>query len=70
MIKTRKPRVVGVVRFVLMLSGGVCLVRVELNFGAWWGWFGSARGHKGRVVVTWFETGVHLEFGSNRKPHF
>ena len=35
-----------------------------------WGWFGLARNNKDRVVVTWFETGTNLEFGSDQKLHF
>ena len=46
-----------------MASGGA-------DFGARWGWFGSARNHKDRVVVTWFETGTNLESGSDQKVHF
>ena len=40
MIKTRKPRVVGLNRVVRVLSGGGWLASGGAGFEARWGWFG------------------------------
>ena len=42
----------------------------EAGIEARWGWFGSVRIIIDRVVVTWFETGTNLEFGSDQKLRF
>ena len=69
-VKIPKPGVAGVVRLNKVVLGWTVVVSGVQVFEARWGWFGSARINKDRVVVTWFETGTNLEFGSNQKLRF
>ena len=69
-VKIPKPGVNGVVRVVWWALGWTLGDSGVQVFEARWGWFGLARNNKDRLVVTWFETGTNLEFGSNQKLRF